>query len=174
MVIVFRFSSNATLVKIIRGHVLDAEKWALPVSSPIASRRVKEKRRYSRPFQAVPALNQTCSKTELARENAKLHEQLRNKQWTLEKTAIQTAIPSSQTSRDVPSRPPSNILSHGDQDCRMSESSSHEDPDAAKSINLLGVPTGINGFQTAAPTLTIDQVDRRKVNDCFALYVRLP
>ena len=170
----FRFSSNATLVKIIRGHVLDAEKWALPVSSPIASRRVKEKRGHSRPFHAVPSLNQTCSKTELARENAKLHEQLRNKQWTPEKTAIQIAIPSLQASRDVPPRPRSNSLSHGDQDCRMSEISSHGDPDAAKSINLQEVPTGTYGFQTAAPTLTIDQLGRRKVNDCFAMYVRLP
>lgn len=110
------------------------------------------------------------SKAELARENARLQEQLENNDQSQLRTEQDVRTPSNR-SIDTSKGIPSPAQSRGDQESRPSTIPSLANVDTSKvglsHIGSVGPPLTYN----SPSVLTTEQVGRRKIDDCFALYV---
>lgn len=120
--------------------------------------------------------NVPCRKTELLREIASLHDQLRSTNSSSQQTEIFAMPSAAQASQATPalSRPQSDSVCQSGLDGQISDTSSHNGHRSARSFELQRLPVEASSFQVAPTMLRLDQVDRRKINDCFALYVPFP
>jgi hypothetical protein len=113
------------------------------------------------------------SKAELVRENANIQEQLRSSKFSMSQVQLRAVTSSPQTSKAASPASGPRSVSQAGHDGRDSDVASHVGANSARSADVHYVHAGGSSFQVTPSTLDIDRIGRRKINDCFALYVSL-